>query len=235
MNFRDLGGSPAAGGIVARGRLFRTAHLSQVDERAAAHLCQKLEIGSYIDFRTDPEIARDGAPGPLLARGVRWVRQPFDIADPPFRAVSRPRPADWEALYFRSVQRLAPELAGALQAIAAAPGPAAFGCWVGKDRTGMVAALLLSVLGVEDELIAADYAKTTELLLPFRARFEFLWRNEPEAAEEVFAAYNTAQPEIMAGFLRQLKQRFGSADRALELPKALIETLRTRFVTAGAV
>jgi protein-tyrosine phosphatase len=234
MNFRDLGGVLAREGWVVRGRLFRTAHLSEVDDVAAAHLCEVLQIGTYVDFRTEAEVVRDGDPAPLLARGVRWVRHPFDIADPTFDALKLPQPADWEALYFRAVQRLAPEFAGALEVIAAATTPVVFGCWVGKDRTGMVAALLLSLLGVDEQTIASEYAKTTALLTPFRERFAVLWQDEPETAAEIFEAYGTAAPEVMAGFLERVKERFGSVERALNLNPALVETLRARYLTAGA-
>jgi protein-tyrosine phosphatase len=230
MNFRDLGGLAAARGRVAPGRLFRTAHLSELDERAAEHLCQVLRIGAYIDFREEHETARDGAPSHLVARGVRWVRHPFDIADEPFRALRRPNAADWEALYFRAMLRLAPVLAGAIRLIAQETAPVVFGCWVGKDRTGMVAALSLALLEVDDATIAADYARTTALLMPFKSRFAFLWQGEPEAADEVFEAYNTAQPEIMAGFLRQVRAHFGSVEQALALEPAVVETLRARYL-----
>jgi len=74
----------------------------------------------------------------LIARSARCALAgddsfPFDIADATFDALKLPRAADWEALYFRAVQRLAPEFAGALEVIAAATTPVVFGCWVGRS------------------------------------------------------------------------------------------------------
>lgn len=230
MNFRDIGGVPSDLGFVARGRLFRTAHLSEVDEQSAEHLVAALRIGRYIDFRADFEVTRDGEPRFLLARGVRWIRNPFDLSDAVFEALSRPAAGDWEQLYLRGLRRLRSELAQAVRHIAEADGPVVFGCWVGKDRTGVVAALVLSLLGVADEVIAEDFAKTTELLVPFKARFTVLWKLEPQAAEEIFACYSVARPETMLGFLRALRAEFGSVQAALGLDQATVDALRARYL-----
>lgn len=136
LNFRDLGGAPVpGGGVVARGRLFRTAHLSDINEASAAHLHESLGIGTYLDFRLDHDIVRDGEPKPLLVRGVRWQRQPFDISDATFNVLPTPRPEDWRSMYQRGFRRLRRQIAGAIELIAAAPTPIVFGCWAGKDRT----------------------------------------------------------------------------------------------------
>lgn len=232
MNFRDLGGVPAAEGHVARGRLFRTGHLSQIEDADAAHLAEVLGIRLYLDFRAEFETARDGAPQPLIARGARWACHPFDISDATFRSAPRPRIADWQGMYLRAFERLTPELSGAIRLIASAEGPVVFGCWAGKDRTGMVAALLLALLGVDDETIALDYARTTEGLLPYRQRFAFIWQSEPEAEEELLAAHTVAHPEIIVGFLRTLRARFGSVRAALDLPEDVIVALKTRYLVA---
>src|SRR6478609_4494096 len=158
MNFRDLGGAPVPGGAVALGRLYRTGHLSQLSEEAAAQLAHTLGIRVYIDFRADRDIVRDGEPKALLQRDVVWARHPFDISDAEFQSVRIPFSSDWQQLYFRAVKRLQPEISGVVRAIAAQAKPVMFGCWVGKDRTGIVAAFLLSLLGVDDASIGQEYA-----------------------------------------------------------------------------
>jgi protein-tyrosine phosphatase len=230
LNFRDLGGVAAAEGFVARGRLFRTAHLSEIDDASAHHLVETLRIGSYLDFRADFEVLRDGTPTPLLARGVQWLRHPFDIAHATFRSSRRPNSSDWSGLYGRAFRRLEPVFSDAIRLIAKADAPIVFGCWVGKDRTGMVAALVLSLLGVSDELISIDYGRTTHSLAPHKTRFELLWQNEPEAADAIFEAYGVAKPEVMVGFLRALRDDFGSIQSALGLTSAELDSLKSRYV-----
>jgi protein-tyrosine phosphatase len=230
MNFRDIGGGPSEFGFVARGRLFRTAQLSEVDEHSAEHLARTLGIVRYVDFRAEFEIARDGDPRPLLERGVHWVKNPFDLSDEIFSALRRPAASDWQDLYLRGVRRLRQELAQAIRHIAEADAPVVFGCWVGKDRTGMVAALLLSLLGVKDDVIAEDFAKTTALLAPFKNRFTVLWKLEPHAAEEIFNCYAVASPGTIVGFLAAVRSEFGSVQAALTLDQATVDALRARYL-----
>jgi hypothetical protein len=127
MNFRDLGGAPARDGVVASGRLFRSAQLSEIDDETAAHLQRVLGIGVYLDFRTELETDRDGQPRRLTQHGVRWHQHPFDISDAQFKAVRIPEAHDWQSLYVRAFERLAPELAGAIRIIAQEDVPLVFG------------------------------------------------------------------------------------------------------------
>lgn len=232
MNFRDLGGVPAASGMVAEGRLFRTGQLSEIDEESAAHLHEVLKVAVYIDFRAEAETTRDGPPRPLLARGVIWHPHPFDISDAEFKRLRAPRPEDWQALYLRAIERLRPEIAGAVSLISEQREPVVFGCWAGKDRTGIVAGLVLSLLGVDDEHVARDYAASSAGLLPFRHRFAWIWEHEPEAREELALCHTGTEPRAMLGMLSEVRARYGSIQRALGLSDDIIERLRARFVVA---
>jgi len=232
MNFRDLGGAPTRDGVVAQGRLFRTAHLSDLDHDSAAHLHSVLGIRVYLDFRAEAETTRDGAPRRLLDHGVRWQRHPFDISDAEFQALRAPQPGDWQALYVRALERLRPELAGAIRMIAEHEVPIVFGCWAGKDRTGMVSGLLLSLLGVDDEWIAEEYGKTTDSLLPHKQRFSFLWQGEPAREPELIRAHLHTDPRTMLGLLRATRERFGTVNGALDLPDGVLARLRARYLVS---
>ncbi len=217
-NFRDLGGIRVRGGAVKAGRLFRTAHLSYLDARLAGELARVHRPRTYIDFRTDEEIARDGRPASLVALGVRWERKPFDLSDETFRSVRLPEPGDWSGLYGRAFERLRPVVSSAVESVLSAEGPVVFGCWAGKDRTGMVAALVLSLLGADDDAIAEDYARTTAGLAPLEDEFAFLARDKPELFPVYFRAYCEAPAAVMHAFLAGVRSRFGSAEAALDLP-----------------
>jgi protein-tyrosine phosphatase len=192
-----------------------------------------LGIETYLDFRAEHDIARDGAPRALLARGVSWQRHPFDISDAEFKALASPAPEDWRALYTRGFQRLRREVAGAIRLIAHAEAPLVFGCWAGKDRTGMVAALTLSLLGVGDQWIAADFAQTGPSLLPAKARFAFLWKDQPNTEAALVQAHLRTEPESILGFLSDVRQQFGAVSRALELPDSTQVALLERYVGVG--
>jgi len=230
MNFRDLGGAPVGRGVVASGRLYRSGHLSSIDEAAALHLQRTLGISVYLDFRTEQETDRDGCPQCLTERGVRWHRHPFDIADASFRVLTTPAATDWQALYLRALHRCRRELAAAITLIASQPSPVVFGCFAGKDRTGIVAGLLLELLGVDDEWIADDYAKTAASLLPHRERFAYLWAELPAREAEISRAHLSADRSVMLGLLRATRTQFGSIDVALGLPADVPHRLRERLL-----
>jgi protein-tyrosine phosphatase len=132
-------------------------------------------------------------------------------------------------------------VAGAIRLIAHAEAALVFGCWAGKDRTGIVAALTLSLLGVSDQWIAADFAQTGPSLLPAKDRFAFLakdrfaalWKDQPNAEAAIIQAHLATEPETVLGFLSDVRQQFGSVSRALELPDSIQAALLERYVGVG--
>jgi protein-tyrosine phosphatase len=213
VNFRDLGGYPAAGGRTVRwGRVYRSDSLHRLDPADAPRLAD-LGIVTAIDFRANDELDRIGI-GPLGELDVRHVhlatvdramhgRQMPDI--------SQTRTA--AEIYFTMLETGAPSYAEALRELAE-PGalPAVFFCMAGKDRTGVFAALLLGLLGVADADIVADYALTSEVLEEIHARH----RREVPAIDEQWANLPPdiagAFPRTMEGLLAEVRDRYGSWD-----------------------
>ncbi|HEX6766389.1 MAG TPA: tyrosine-protein phosphatase, partial [Polyangiaceae bacterium] len=163
--------------------------------------------------------------------GVRWIRRPFDISDEWFAEARLPTDADWRGLYTRAFARLRLVFADAVRTVVESDGPLVFGCWAGKDRTGMVAALLLSLFGADDASIAADYEQTTAGLLPFEDEFSFLGPNDTELRRALFRAWSEARAPVIQGFLRDVRRRYGSVADALELPEASLAGLRSALLT----
>jgi protein-tyrosine phosphatase len=88
--------------------------------------------------------------------------------------------------------------------------PAMVHCTAGKDRTGILSAIVLGIVGVPDESIIADYA----LSGPAMARFiEHLHRTHPDAQEQlvrIAPAMIAAEPATMRGFVNGVTERYGS-------------------------
>jgi protein tyrosine/serine phosphatase len=138
--------------------------------------------------------------------------------------------------YKRILDSFAPAMAEIIQVIAGAPeGPVLIHCMAGKDRTGMVAAILLDLAGVARETIAEDYALTAERLRPLER--EWL-ENGPGEREERAAQQARFEPraEVMLEVLSHLDQRYGGVEpyllRAGVTPED-IARIRARLVPPG--
>lgn len=151
INFRDLGGLPAAGGAVRKGRLFRSDSLAYATEADVSHLLDELRVATVIDLRGEHEVTHLGR-GPLADTGVGYVSAP--IAD-----VSGAH--DLVGHYIAMLTEKGDVLAGTVRLLSRTSTlPAVFHCEAGCDRTGVLAAVVLGLLGVPDTVIAADYAAT---------------------------------------------------------------------------
>ena len=162
VNLRDLGGIRGPLGPVREGFAIRTDDLAYVTDAVADRLVDG-GLAAIIDLRSPAEVALTGR-GPLAAFPVAYHHLPLmsDIAagvDPAQPILTHERMG---AMYVGMVNRAAGQLVTALNVIAFAPGATAFHCSAGRDRTGVLAAMLLLALEVDEDAIVADYALTGE-------------------------------------------------------------------------
>ncbi|PPL14431.1 tyrosine-protein phosphatase [Microterricola pindariensis] len=160
VNLRDLGGIPVGDGSVRPGLAIRADDLSTITADAAAELVAN-GLAAVIDLRTPLEVALTGR-GPLAGHAVAYHHLPLlaSVADGMPKEAQSFTPEAMGQMYLAMVERAAPQLVTALGIIAFTPGSTAFHCAAGRDRTGVLAALLLLILGADDEDIVADYAST---------------------------------------------------------------------------
>jgi protein-tyrosine phosphatase len=108
-----------------------------------------------------------------------------------------------------------------------------FHCAAGKDRTGVVAALLLELAGVAHEVIVADYAMTAACLAPLMGD---LRRTRPDAVPaEQFERFLGAEPEEMEKMLAYLAGNYGGAEEyllSIGLPPERVEGLKKKLLGA---
>ncbi len=169
-NFRDVGPLPLTGGGTLRpGRLFRSGQLSGLDEADLKRL-EALGIRLVCDLRSSGERRRFASRWPALAP-ARIIEMPAStdsaagmqtlilrLAGQPGAAGARRAMLD---LYASLPALLVATISAATEAMASGWGvPVLLHCHVGKDRTGVATALLLTALGVRREAILADYEET---------------------------------------------------------------------------
>ncbi|MGA5132957.1 tyrosine-protein phosphatase [Streptomyces olivoreticuli] len=229
-NFRDLGGYRAVDGRTVRwGRLFRSDSLGKLRGQDQDRFLA-LGIRTVIDLRYPWEIERSGRVPPqqgLAYHNLSIEHRPYDQAglDPDVE------PARFLADKYTEVAHDGvEELRRALEIIAEDTAPLVFHCHSGKDRTGLLAMLVLALIGVHEDDIAADFAltglATERLVADWHANYPDLTLRWP--------AYGRAPAEIVRLFMADLTTRYGSvhgyAAERLGVDDDLVTALRGRLL-----
>ena len=231
-NFRDLGGYAAEGGRTVRwGVLYRSDSLSKLDGEDWDRF-RALGVRTVIDLRYPWEIAARGRvpdSETLAYFNLSIEHRPYDQAE------IDPEVDPWRFLADRYAEVAldgVKELEQALEVIASTDGPLVFHCASGKDRTGLLAALVLSLLGVCEDQIAEDFA-LTELSTD---RLVADWRAANPHRTLRWPGYGRAPAEVIQLFLADLAARHGSVHRyatdQLGVTPELTARLRDRLLTA---
>lgn len=170
-NFRDLGGYPGhAGRSVRWRRLYRSDHLGQLTAADQAELRQR-GVATALDFRGVHESAATHYSVPGLQRHAlsiepTVVQRMHEMAGRGQRLDEAATVGLMEDLYRAVVRQQSARLAAFFAHVLAAEQPLVFHCTAGKDRTGVAAALLLSALGVQPELVMQDFLLTNRVFRP---------------------------------------------------------------------
>ncbi|MDV7242849.1 MULTISPECIES: tyrosine-protein phosphatase [Rhodococcus] len=157
-NFRDLGGFPTDTGTTKWNKLFRSDALHQLDQ-PARNLLRKRRLALVIDLREQQEL--DDSPSALDGVGHRVEHLPVYEGEIDLDGTN----FDLAVVYHIMVENYGHRLTRAVRAIAASgDDPTVVHCTAGKDRTGLVVALTLAAVGVDQRDIVADYAMSETLL-----------------------------------------------------------------------
>jgi len=204
-NFRDLGGMRARGGGVLRtGRLFRSDTLQELTDDDIARLVDELRIAFVIDLRQAAEAVEEGR-GPLARLSVCYANVPLVDLD------SAGAPGELTATQYLDHLEHDPNLVVAVELVASVVHrPTVLHCAAGKDRTGVVTALLLGLLGVAHEQIVEDYMVTATNMDRITERFGRWPRYRQNMASLPAEIYRVEERTIRT-FLRELDHRYGGA------------------------
>jgi protein-tyrosine phosphatase len=210
LNFRDLGGYESVeGGRVVERSLFRSDSLSRLTD-LDVELLSELGIASVIDLRSPDEVTR--LPGRRPASTRLHHLPVFELLPDVATYVTWVDPAVVSQHYLDMLEEGASSFAAALDVLSDPRSyPAMFHCAVGKDRTGVLAAVVLGLLGVAPADIVSDYVKSESAMQIVIGRL----RNE--ATEELhpgrLAALTAVDASIMEGFITGVTDRYGSFDQ----------------------
>lgn len=214
FNVRDLGGlSVVSGGYVRRGCVYRADGLHRLPVAELQRLAA-MGVRTVVDLRTTGELAKDAS---ICADGILVVHLPVlrevwtdsvltpgETADPVAFLLGR---------YLEMLDQGREAIAAVFELLASATRrPLAFHCSAGKDRTGVVAALVLALLGVADDDIADDYAASAEAMEKLA---DWMRENRPEAAASLAlepSAIASCPAEVMHAVLHEVRSTWASTE-----------------------
>jgi protein-tyrosine phosphatase len=227
FNFRDLGGYATPDGRAIRWRrLFRSDSLSQIDPADAATFTA-LGVRTVIDLRRPREIERDGRVPAFDGLAYHHIN-PMHAEWQEATDHDEPSDARWLANRYLDLAEHGHDAIAAAVEVIADPGnaPVVVHCVAGKDRTGVVSAVVLALLGVPDEVIAEDYALTGAATDRTMAHLRGL---NPEVAA-MPTRWLLSPAETMLLFLADLRARHGSIQGYLRLPTETYDRLEAHLL-----
>ncbi|HEY4570242.1 MAG TPA: tyrosine-protein phosphatase [Kribbella sp.] len=223
-NVRDVGGLPTADGRRIRdGVLIRSDSLHYLSPEGVEAV-RRAGVSRILDLRGNAELELFPSP---FADDPLWVHQPLQAADDPEHG----QPTILEACTWMLDRR--PELfAAAIKAIADEPdGAVLVHCHGGKDRTGMIVALALSVAGVPEEEIVSDYFRTQARLASW---LEEQLAAEPDTSKHAeMIEFRDTRVDTIVAILRHLDTTYGGPEAYLRhggLTDDDLDRLRSRLV-----
>ena len=216
VNFRDLGGYPTGDGRRLRWRqLFRSDALHALSPRDVAHLRDELALSDIVDLRSTFELDAEGR-GPLGEQPIEFHHTPLFDGDPSRSDRAAAETMSLGERYVGLLDVAQPKIGRVVRILSHARGGAVYHCAAGKDRTGVISAVLLGALGVPDDLIVADYALSAERIDEIIARVMSM-KGYQDTLREMPEDTLHARPESMEAVLAGVANRWGSmADYLLD-------------------
>ncbi|AGZ45624.1 tyrosine-protein phosphatase [Actinoplanes friuliensis] len=230
-NFRDVGGYAGLDNRTVRWRrLFRADSLHRL-KGDDLQTFSDLGVRSVIDLRRVFEVEEHGRVPE--AEGLAYHNLVVKHIDWDTVAPSLPHERWLADRYLNFAEDGQEGLAAALSLIAdPEAAPVVVHCMAGKDRTGVVCALTLSLLGVSDADIAQDYALTEVAMASLTA---YLMRTKPDLVQDKYHMFDCPQ-DAMLLFLGDLRDRYGSVEkyvREIGLSTDQIAAMRDHLLTSS--
>ena len=168
-NFRDMGGYPTVDGrTVKRGLLFRSGAMTGLTQEDQTYL-EQFGFATVMDLRSSEEIELYPNHWAVNA-DIDYLSVPYSILELMAQVAEEPESLadtqDYSAMYLSMTDMLKPQLKTYFDALLNEQTPMVVNCSAGQDRTGVTSALLLSVLGVDEDLVIEDYLLSTDFRRP---------------------------------------------------------------------
>lgn len=219
-NCRDLGGYPSKYGCTKFKRFIRGGTVDRPTETDIEKL-KALNVTTVIDLRGDFEFINQPNGTERLTDNVEHISlYEMNVAE------AKGMKKALTEVYEYIIDNYKENVCKALKFVADAPDGAVFyHCFLGKDRTGILSMLLLTIAGVEEDDIVADYQLTYTYLEKYMCTHaDTLWDTDPEN--------HYSLPQTMRSLLAYIKNKYGSVEdyiRKIGISDRDKEKIRKRF------
>ena len=260
LNFRDLGGYAGADGrTVCFGKVYRSAQLDRLEPKGVK-VIRGLDIRTVLDLRfaDETELYPTNSKAFPNAQILRW--QDLEDLSAPTPSANKMRLSWRDSLGSRDPSKVREAMRvnyptklyshraiyqQMLRFLINDNTPLLFHCAAGKDRTGVAAALILALIGVDETQIMQDYLLTQELIegrmetwlaggATNSDKYQDFQSRLNEQPSEMLAPVLEADPSYMETLLSYVKETYGSfsnyAMQQLELSSHNIDTLKSRLL-----
>lgn len=211
FNFRDVGGYPVPGGVVRSGKLFRSDGLSKLGAAGKDELT-RLGVRVVIDLRDDFEASV--MPDDLEGLDVETMRLPVFEGSGASQGMAG---VSLEALYEKILGQHADVVVAALREVSVGSDGVLVHCTAGKDRTGIVVALALLAVGVDRQIVLADYARSEANLGGewLEGMLGLIAQHGVHETPELRVLMGGSPPEALDAALRSAEEKHGSITQYL--------------------
>ena len=213
VNVRDLGGLHTTDGRVVRPRqVIRCDNPKSLTDQGQRDLADIVAPALVLDLRIELEVHREG---------YSILHDPVQVLNLPMTPQSGVNQEQIDAGaagnlvedYLRQIDVNAPSIIEALRLIADPSNrPVVVHCTAGKDRTGIVVAMLLAIIGVSDDDIVADYHATAANMAPILERIRAAQVFQDNGLAQAPSWIFESEPQTMIDFLDRMKATYGGAE-----------------------
>lgn len=230
-NFRGTGGYPAVGGRTRHGFLYRSDVLARVPAEGLEQIAS-LGIRRVVDLRSPAELASNG---PVELPGATTFNVAIYGGSHDSMMSAMADDISLERIYRHTLIDSCREVAQAVALVGQSPGPVLVHCTAGKDRTGLVVALILAAVGVQRSAIVADYTESAlNLDGPWldQAVSDLVSRGMP-ISNRLYQVIGGSPARTMEKILEWVPAAYGSIAEYLTTngtPPAALKSLRANLV-----
>ncbi len=230
FNVRELGGLTTGAGLQTRTHQFLRADSLHALSPASRSRLLEYGLKTVIDLRTSQEVSQDPIPF-ADHENVRYVN--ISLFETILQNPNADTMSSLESLYIAALDHCQTAIREVLETLATSQSVTLFHCTAGKDRTGIIAALLLANAGVSEAAITHDYALTEQLAKPMLERL--LGEAVKKGIDKDFyAKLLTSNAQTIQAALWYLESRFGSIEGYLQeglgIERGVLDTLRLKML-----